>query len=118
MLNGDKQLFELRRQLDRGTQDHDERPVQFPEKDRMADGLDDLGRPEKPMKVLQHEDRRGIVTSRRCRSPHGSQRIARFGGDRDVTDGLQAAFDVPGGELPPFVTRHRREFRDGVLMFL
>lgn len=119
MLDDNEQLFELNGDLCRRRQDHDERTLVLAGDELGEHVLHDFRAGQKPVEIVQDQDRSPFFIGQRRQRPKGRERIARarLGVARGGAGEAQAICDIPDGNLPLFLTGVLYDFPLGFVRF-
>ncbi len=114
-----KQLFEFGRQVDDRRQNHHKSAVLLAGQDLPGQSLDNFGRLQEPMEVLQHQDGRAIGRGRIGQHADRRQRISRRGiAAFRLATVLQTAIDIPRQQAPVFISAQLGDFDQSIAMLV
>ena len=119
VLDDDEGPLQLDRDLHDGRQDDDEGPGRLAGRDGRVQGLDDLDVVQELVEVAEHEDRRAVGIRHGPQRPDGRQRVAGADGGARVgapAVQVQAAVDVPGGQVPALLAAEAGDLGDRVVV--
>lgn len=117
VFNDHKRLLNLDRDLYHRRQNNDDRSVLLTRLNLPSQSLNDLCGLGKPMKVLQHQDRRSFGRCQSVERANRGQRITAVRSCVVIARNAQPCLDVPGRQPPALFTTDRGDLGQPIVRF-